>query len=250
MKPYLSPDRPHILAHRGLAEPAGLDENTITAFEAALIQGATHIETDVQVTADGVAVLFHDRDLARTGARTECIEDLTLDDLRFVRLKLGGKVPSLADALLALPDARFNIDIKTNKGCVAAAKAINENRAWDRVLVASFSSSRVRRTASLLDQSSCLSPGASTVAALYLCYLLKARWLAKWLAHGFDILQVPVSSGPMRFATRRFIDFAHSLGLLIHFWTVNSPEQMLELLDLGADGLVTDRTDIAKVSLT
>lgn len=249
MKPYLSPDRPHVLAHRGLADPAGHDENTIPAFQAALKAGATHIETDVQVTADGVAVLFHDRDLARTGARAERVDELTIQELKTLRLKQGGTVPTLVEALEALPSARFNIDIKSNAGCKAAAQAINATRAWDRVLIASFSSLRVRRTASLFDQPVCLSPGASTIAALYFLHLFSARPLARALTRGFAVLQVPVSSGAMRFATRSFIAFAHSVGLMIHFWTINTPAQMRELLALGADGIVTDRSDIAAAEL-
>ena len=249
MKPYLSPELPHVLAHRGLATARDCDENTIGAFRAALAAGATHVETDVQVTSDGVAVLFHDADLARTAERSGRIEDLRLDELKAVKLAKGGHVPTLAETLVALPSARFNIDIKTNEGCVAAAQAINACRAWDRVLIASFSSSRVRRTASLLDQPCCLSPGVSTIAALYLTYLLRLRPIAKWLCRGFDVLQVPVRSGFMRFATRGFIDFTHSLGLLIHFWTINSPAQMRDLIALGADGLVTDRADTAASEL-
>lgn len=249
MKPYLSPARPHVLAHRGLTLGGKLDENTLDAFRAALAAGATHLETDVQVTSDGIAVLFHDDDLMRVGGQNVRIDSISSEQLQQLRLTRGGQVPTLAQALKAFPDANFNIDIKTKDGCLAAASVINELKAWDRVLVASFSSRRLRLTASALERSAAHSPGALGLLWLYLTFLLRSRRLAMCVARKFDVLQVPVRSGFLNFGQQEFTDFVHGLGLLIHFWTINSPEVMVELVALGADGVVTDAADLAVATL-
>ena len=249
MKPYLSPARPHILAHRGLTRSGMLDENTLDAFRAALAAGATHLETDVQVTRDGVAVLFHDEDLLRVGGKSARIGSLTAEQLGEIRLLNGGRVPTLAEALEALPDARFNLDIKTEGGCLAAATVINDLKAWDRVLVASFSGGRRRRTASALEKPTTYSPDALALVGLYVAFLLRFGALGRRLARRFDVLQVPVRSVFLNFAQKGFIDFVHRCGLMIHFWTINSPEQMRELVALGADGVVTDVADLAATTL-
>ena len=249
MKPYLSPVRPHVLAHRGLTLGGTLDENTIEAFRAALAAGATHLETDVQVTLDGVAVLFHDDDLNRVGGQSVRIGSLSLEQLNQVRLGQGGRVPTLSEALKAFPEARFNIDIKTEGGCLAAASVINELKAWDRVLVASFSGRRQRRTASALERPTAHSPGALDLVWLYLTYLLRSASLGRLFARRFDVVQVPVRTAFMKFGQKSFIEFVHRLGLLIHFWTINSPDEMLELVAIGADGVVTDAADVAVATI-
>lgn len=249
MKPYLSPARPHVLAHRGLTLGGKLDENTLEAFRAALAAGATHLETDVQVTGDGIAVLFHDDDLSRVGGQNARIDSLTALELGAIRLEHGGQVPTLAEALKAFPDAKFNLDIKTESGCLAAATAINEFKAWDRVLVASFSGRRQRRTASLLEKPTVHSPGAVGLLWLYGAFLLRSKRLGRLLTRRFDVLQVPVRSGFLNFGQKRFIEYVHRIGLSIHFWTINSPDQMRALAAHDADGVVTDVADLAVATL-
>ena len=111
--PYLSPARPHILAHRGLAS-AGVAENTLEAFRAAINLGATHLETDIQVTMDGVPVLFHDEDLVRVAGLPRKISQLSSAELNAVELISGGRIPTLRAALENLPEARFNLDLKVS----------------------------------------------------------------------------------------------------------------------------------------
>ena len=139
--------------------------------------------------------------------------------------------------------------IAIEAGCLAAAKVINELEAWDRVLVASFSGRRQRRTASLLTKATAHSPGALGSAGIYIAFLLGWNGLGRLLARRFDAMQLPVRSLFMNFGSKPFIEFAHQIGLMIHFWTINSPEQMKQLVSLGADGVVTDRADLAVATL-
>lgn len=249
MKAYLSPARPHVLAHRGFTQGGQLDENTIEAFGAALAAGATHLETDVRVTRDQVAVLFHDETLERVAGLTTSIGELTVEELAKIRLSHGGHIPTLEEALSQFPSARFNLDIKSEDGCLVAAEAINRTASWERVLVASFSTKRVRRTASLLKEPASYSPGIGVVLAVYGCSLAGLRSLARRIARDFVVLQLPTRAKFVKFASRRFLSFAHSLGLFVHFWTVNSPEEMRQLVTLGADGIVTDKADLATATL-
>ena len=91
--PYFSPSGIHVFAHRGLCL-AGIQENSLSSFEAAISAGATHIETDVQATSDGVAVLFHDDDLERIAGVKRDISQLSLAELRELNAATG-LIPTL-----------------------------------------------------------------------------------------------------------------------------------------------------------
>lgn len=250
---YLSsagrPGIARVLAHRGLADADSgpiADENTLSAFKKALAAGADYVESDIQVTKDGVAVLFHDDDLARVAALPQKIADLTWDQLQLVKLPLGGQIPSLEQALSELPAARFNLDFKVSGAIGPAAAVINRLAAADRILAASFSESRRKRAVGLLVGNVAESAGSLRVIGLFLTHALKLGPIFRLLASSVDVLQIPTRASFMQFATAGFIQRAHSAGLEVHYWTINDPAQMRELILLGADGLVTDRADLAR----
>ena len=111
--------RPRIFTHRGLTFQGNTqvaDENTLTAFELALEAGADYLESDIQVTKDLVPVLFNDQDLKRLLGKKTLIADLTLAELKAVRLPFQGQIPTLSEALSKFPNAKFNLDIKTPHG--------------------------------------------------------------------------------------------------------------------------------------
>lgn len=234
-----------ILAHRGLLTEHSPHENTIAAFEAALAAGADIIETDVRATSDGIALVFHDPDLSRfTGEKTRIDRHphaLLEDRLAAV----GVQLHSLEEVLLAFPTARFNIDVKDIRAASAVAEVINRNSAANRVLITSFR--KRRRIAALRSISNSVQSSASATELLAI-YLLIKLGLGRHLRVFFGsltALQIPRSSGPLRFDTIRFIRAVQEAGLQVHYWTINSSEEMRELLDLGANGLVTDRCDLA-----
>ena len=250
---YLSPaGRPgiaRVLAHRGLAESDSgpiADENTIAAFKNALAAGADYIESDIQVTKDGVAVLFHDDDLARVASLPQKIADLTWDELQLVKMPLGSAIPSLEQALTELPTARFNLDFKVAGAIAPAAEVINRLGAAPRVLAASFAEGRRKQAVRLIQGSIAESASSLRMIGLYLTHVLRLSRCFGRLASKVDVLQIPTRASFMQFATPGFIGRAHSAGLEVHFWTINDPEQMRELILLGADGLVTDRADLAR----
>ena len=248
---YLSPVGKRLLAHRGLA----LDhhENSIAAFRAALAAGATHLETDVQLTRDGVPVLWHDKDVNRSLGTRVKVSELDWSQLRQLGLAAGLRVARLEDALEQLSDARFNIDLKTEAALGPAIAAIRAADARDRVLLTSFSDARRRRAAVALPGVA-TSIGSAALIRILSGSLYRGRgrsWRSSWRAAlaGACAVQVPRSQYGIRVVTGSFIAAAHELGVEVHVWTINDPSEMRELWALGVDGIVTDRTDLAVHSL-
>lgn len=242
--PYFSGPSPRVLAHRGLSQHrSGIDENSLLAFQEAIEHGATHIESDVHATKDGVAVLFHDSDLRRVAGLDVPIAKLSYRELTEVRLIHGGKIPSL-DEVLGL-QVKLNLDIKASGAIMPTVRAIEENQAHDRVLVSSFSSSRRRKALRLLSKPVATSASMREVILAWASSSLGGVGFGL-VAQGLDAFQVPPAQGPIRFASSRFISLAKQHGIEVHFWTVNDPEQMRELLALGADGIVSDRIDLMR----
>jgi glycerophosphoryl diester phosphodiesterase len=232
-----------VLAHRGLALDA--PENTLLAFEKALDVGVTHLETDVHASADGVAMISHDPDLTRLAGRRTRVAQHTAAELRGMDLGYGQGFCSLADALDAFPGARFNIDIKSADAIAPTVAAIRDAHAVDRVLIGSFSAARrlavVRQLPGVATSVS--ARGALTAVAA----MRSPGGLAtvRRVLRDVHAVQLPLSMLRMSTMTPRTIAAFHASGVEVHAWTINDVPTMTRLLDLGVDGLVTDRADLA-----
>ncbi len=253
--PYFTKTRhPRVLAHRGLVtaegEDSGIWENTAAAFAAAHAAGAEYIETDCQVTADGDVVLFHDANLVRLADDRRGVHEVRTRELRALFADHGGLL-TVAEALSSFPEVRFNIDVKT----AAAVDPIGPILVEDthRVLLTSFSD-RNRRAAlaSVLRAGAALRPatsgGSATIAslrALSSLHLSPARIL-----RDIDALQIPERHRALQVLTPALLRAAHRHGVEVHVWTVNDPEDMRRLIALGADGIVSDRADLALRTLS
>ncbi|RDV44731.1 glycerophosphodiester phosphodiesterase [Leifsonia sp. ku-ls] len=238
---FLAGRPPRVIAHRGLALDA--PENTLLAFLRALSAGATHLETDIHVSTDGVAVIAHDPSLARVAGRDVQVSQLTMPELRRVELGHGQGFCSLAEALDAFPEARFNIDVKDLRAAAPAVDAIRAARAEDRVLITSFASDRRRAVADAFPGIASSPAVPEFVPALLGAKLGVARLVRRAL-RGFVAVQVPERRGPVRVVTGRTVERFHAAGVEVHVWTVTEPHEMTRLLDLGVDGIVTDRCDL------
>jgi glycerophosphoryl diester phosphodiesterase len=230
-----------VLAHRGLA--LTVPENTLAAFQAAVDVGAEYIETDVHATADGVAVLAHDPELVVDGVAHQ-VRNLTLDQLRQLDLGGGHRVPTLAGALVAFGEVRFNIDVKSELAAGPAAHAIRAEGAADRVLLTSFDESRRSRALSGLD--GVMSSASSRLfSRALLGSALGVPSLVRRSLSGVPVVQIPERHKNIQLVTRRTVQTLHRAGVEVHVWTVNEPADMERLLELGVDGLITDRVDLA-----
>ena len=220
------------IAHRGGNTEAA--ENTMAAFAAAVALGYTHFETDVHATADGVLVAFHDEDLERMTGLPGGIASRRWADLAALELPGGEHIPTLDEVLDGFPDRFLNVDPKADGAVVPLAEAIERHGAIDRVCVGSFSDRRTGRLRRRLGPCLCTSPGPAGVARV----LAAARGLRVGrLPYG--CLQIPPRLGPIRL-TSSLVRSVHRLGLRVHVWTINDRTEMLRLLDLGVDGIMTD----------
>ncbi len=236
-------------AHRGGARHPDLIglENTLTAFRHATALGYRYLETDVHVTCDGVLIAFHDAVLDRVSDLRGAIDQLTHDEVGKALIAGREHVPTLAELFDALPDARFNIDLKSAGAAAALVDFLDARQEPDRVLVGSFSRSRLNSFRRLSAGRIPTSAHPWEVAAFR---LLPSARLARWLTHGrVQALQVPYKRGRFVVVTRGLVRRAHAAGIHVHVWTVDDPGEMRELLDRGVDGLVTDRTDLLKAVL-
>jgi len=224
--------------------PVDAPENTLLAFAKAIAVGVTHIETDVHVSADGVAMISHDPDLRRLTGRRATIDHLTAQELRRIDLGHGQTYCTLAEALDGFADVRFNIDIKVGAAAEPAARAILAANAVDRVLIGSFSQQRRLTAVRMLPGVATSVSARGAVAAVAAARSGSLRPLRRIL-RDVQAVQLPETVLRMRTFTPRTIRAFHAAGVEVHAWTINDPVVMNQLLDVGVDGLISDRADHA-----
>ncbi|PXY22470.1 glycerophosphodiester phosphodiesterase [Prauserella muralis] len=243
--PYLATPLPRAFAHRGwhVGDLAGL-ENSLPAFRRAVAEGYHYVETDVHATSDGVVVVHHDALLDRTTDGTGPIARQTWSAVR--RAKVGGTAPisRLEDVLEELPDAFFNVDVKAGDAVEPFLRVLRRTDAFHRVAAAAFSDARLARLRKLGGGRLITSLGPRSVAVLW------ANGWVPFLRLGFlsrgAMAQVPVTQGPMTIVDKGFLRSARKAGVEVHTWTINDQDEMRALLDLGVQGIVTDRPDLLR----
>ena len=250
-RPYLAAT-PIALAHRGgaLYEPNTGLENTMTAFRHAVALGYTHIETDVHATRDGRLVAFHDDHLDRVSDMQGRIRQLDWDQVRWARVGHGEHVPLLTEVIDTFPGIKLNIDLKAPRTADLLWELVEQRGLQDAVCVGSF----YQREISAFRK---VSAGRVATAASHAGTVLMRfgpRALSRLLRTPADVFQVPpthvLGGREVTVVTRKLIDAAHQFGKQVHVWTVDEAEEMHRLLDLGVDGLVSDRIDVLKEVLT
>ncbi|MEV0304513.1 glycerophosphodiester phosphodiesterase [Streptomyces prasinus] len=235
--PYLDHPGPIAFAHRGGAAD-GL-ENTVRQFRCAVEAGYRYIETDVHVTRDGRLVAFHDATLDRVTDGAGRIADLPWQDVEQARVAGREPVPLFEELLTVFPGVRWNVDVKAEPALLPFLELIERADAWDRVCLGSFSEARVVRAQRLAGPRLATSYGTRGVLNLRL-----RSWGVPVTVRGSAVAaQVPEVQSGVPVVDRRFVRTAHARGLRVHVWTVNEPERMHRLLDLGVDGIMTDHID-------
>ncbi len=237
-------DGPLVVAHRG---GAGLrPENTLAAFARSLSLGVLWLESDVRASADGVAVLHHDRTLARLFGLEVAVADLTWDQLRGLRTRDGDRLVRPVDLLGTFPQARFAVDVKEAAALPGLLADVRRTRSAARVCLAGAPDRLLAAAASA-------EPGLTTAlgwrslvalvgsARLGLPVRARARVPshARW-AHVPDRLR---GTGVL---TAGVVARAAGLGLGVMAWTVDDPGRAWDLLDLGVRGIITDRPDVVR----
>lgn len=206
------------------------------AFRAAVALGYRYLETDVQATADGVLAAFHDDDLARTCGRPGRISELPWSEVRRARVAGREPIPLLTDLLEAFPDTMVNIDCKSDASVAPLVDLLRHTNSLHRVCLGTFSHPRMVRLRKQLGPGVCTSMSPVEVA----------QWLVGRLPRAPHAAQVPPSRGRLRVVHPRALRRAARRGVAVHVWTIDDPAEMHHLLDLGVDGIMTDRPAVLK----
>lgn len=237
-----------LYAHRGAS--AERPENTLPAFDRAVSIGVDALELDVQLTRDGHLIVSHDDNAQRMcGARAVWRELDLVDTQRFDAgwgflgadgtrpfAGQGIRVPAFEEIVATWPSVHLNVDLKGNPAAVPKMlELLRRMKAEERVTLASFQTTiaiDARRRG--YGGETALSQGE--VATLFAMPAL----LWRQLPFTGTAAQIPTHQGPLRFDRAPFIAKCHSLGLRVDFWTIDDPAEAARLLELGADGIMTN----------
>ncbi|RMG72201.1 MAG: glycerophosphodiester phosphodiesterase [Bacteroidetes bacterium] len=250
--------RPWVIGHGGAKDLA--PENTLLAFDTAYAIGVDMLEMDVCMTADEVLVTHHDETIDRMSDGSGRVIELTYADLLAFNFGedfrdlngdqpyAGGYVPipTLEQVLSRYPDVSFNVELK-NQGENGRRAA---ERLWaliqrlgleDRILVASFHDEVLAHFRDISGYKVPTSSAESETEDLVFSGLSAHEYLVRPRAVA---LQLPTESAGIPLGTTRVVRSAHRRNMAIHYWTINDPDEMRRLIQLGADGLITDRPDL------
>ena len=253
--PYFQDDGVLVMAHRGGRRL--WPENTLYAFERAVDLGVDVLEMDLHTTADGAIVVIHDDTVDRTTDGTGPVQSFTLNALQaldagyqwtsdegetYPYRGMEIQIPTLGEVFRAFPDMSMNIEIKQVAPSITqtVCREIVDHDMEDLVLVASFDTETIRSFRGHCPQV------ASTTGEdeVRLLYGLSLAHLAGFYKSPAEAAQVPEYSGETHVVTPRFIQAAHRRNMDVHVWTVNDPGDMARFLEMGVDGLITDRPDL------
>ncbi len=258
--PYHTPDdRVLVIAHRGggYLRP----ENTLLAFQHAARLGVDVLEMDVRSTADNVLVVIHDETVDRTTNGTGDVRDYTFAELQRLDAAYhwvpvaddGGAamdypyrdqdvtIPTLEDVLTAFPQMVLSIEIKQVAPSIARplCDLLRRRAMLDRVVVGA-SHGRTLADFRRVCPDAYTAGTASELRALLLAALNDLLTPDRLPVSVFHVAQTYYG---VPLVTSRVVSLAHSAGVRLYVWTVNTPDEMQRLVDLGVDGIITDRPD-------
>ena len=251
---FFDQSRPQIFAHRGGCALG--PENTLTAFDLGLAAGADGLELDVHLSSDGIVVVCHDDTLDRTTRGTGPVRALTAAQLAQVDAgwrfadgnggypfrEKGVGVPTLREVLRRYPGIPIVVEMKEDSAAMgqAVADEVKAAGAEDRVCAAGYGQRAIDAVRAAVPRMTTSASHSEVRLAVY-------RSLAGWPVRRapYQAYQVPEWAGVIPVASRRFIRHAHGAGLRVQIWTVDEEADMRRLLAWGADGLISNRPDVA-----
>jgi glycerophosphoryl diester phosphodiesterase len=254
--------KPLIFAHQGgeLLAPT----NTMAAFAVAdAIGGVDFLDIDVHMTRDGHLVGIHDSTVDRTTNGHGRVDSYRLADLqkldagyRFQDLQgeysyrgKGVRIPTLEEVFRAYA-GKYYLHFEVKDAYPKDGQSQIEEKLWKlisdysmekKVIVSSFQQSIVRRFNQLAQGQVVIGAGRSEVIGFVLAHTSRLPLLYRRYSH---VLEIPLSSKGISLKKRSLIEKAHRLGLEVYYWTIDDVPTMKELIELGADGLFTNRPDL------
>ena len=243
--PFLDNPGPIAFAHRGGTE--GHPDNTMAAFSSAVDLGYRYLETDVHATADGVLVAFHDDRLDGLTDRRGSIGELAWSDVREAKVAGIEPIVAFADLLSTFPAARINVDPKHDAAVPALVRIMRDPAVAERLCIGSFSDRRVAEIRDTLGSAACTALAPWEVAALRVGAWGLRPFLERLRNRPGRCVQVSTrGKGGLPLVDPGMLAAAHELRLPVHVWTINDAEEMARLLDLGVDGIFSDRPTLLR----
>lgn len=245
------PKRTLVFAHRGGG--GQFPENTVYAFEKSAALGVDILEMDVHETSDGAMVVLHDSKVDRTTDGSGEVRTMSLDEVRkldaaykfttdqgatFPMRGQGIKIPTLQEVFDALPDKRFNIEMKPESETLPGAlcSLVRERSLATRVIVASGSRTNLERFRSACPEVA--TSGSFSEVTKFVVY--EKSGVGESYSPPFDAIQTPARIRSLDLVTPEYLAAAHKLNVEVHVWIINDPDEMKRLIDLGVDGIMTD----------
>ncbi len=257
-KLIIEKDQPLVIAHRG-----GKDlwpENTIPAFDSAIAIGADMLEMDVVLTKDSIPVVIHDDSIDRVSNGKGKVRDFYLKDLskydfshHFKNYK--GKnpysnaiisIPTLEEVLQRYRGVPKSIEIKdTGKRGRTSARSIKDFHdkylCGDLVVISSFDDATIKYFRKIM-QGKLYTTAATKESGKFSVFSM--LFLDPLIYPRYEAYHLPFEYKNFNLGRKRIVKAAHRSNTAMHYWTINDSVRMIELLDIGADGIITDRPDI------
>lgn len=226
--------RPRIWAHRGAS--GRVTENTLEAFDAARADGADGVEFDVHPCKSGEIVVFHDHDLARLAGRPDKIRDLTWTELRTIRVTGGYRIPLLEEALEATTGLELDVEIKSPRFGAAGwhlaaevARILERCAAVERSMVSCFDPLPLVQLHGHLPE----------VALAFLFHAGEPWPVRRALGAGL-LLGASLLHPEAVLCTADQVRAWRAAGHAVNAWTVDEPDELLRLAEVGVDGVFTN----------
>jgi glycerophosphoryl diester phosphodiesterase len=258
--PFFQTDRPLVIAHQGgeLLAPS----NTMTAFQQSVDLGVDVLEFDIHITKDGHLVTIHDPTVERTTNGKGYVHDFTLSDIQKLdagyhfedlngELSYRGKgayIPSLEEVFKTFPEMRMVIEIKDDnpKDRIEEISQklwslIQQYNKEEQVIVASFDQEIIDKFDKISDGNVALSAGEAEIKKFI---ILKKLFLANLYKPNADAFQLPTEESIFNLASPGIIKEAERRNVNIQYWTIDDKETMVQLLEDGANGIITNRPDL------
>lgn len=248
------PPRPWVIAHQG---GDGLwPSNTLFAMEQATEMGVDVLEMDIHSSADGVIVVMHDETVNRTTNGSGRINEMTLAELKeldagfnwsnddgqtFPYRGQGITVPTLEEIFVQFPDYWMVIEIKQTEPSIAGlfCQLIREHNMEEKVLVGSFNQDALNEFREFCPEIA-TSAGESEVITFF---VLSKLFLENIYTPEALALQIPETRNGLTVLTKRFISAAKNRDMEVQVWTIDEQEDQKRILEMGVDGIITDRPD-------
>ena len=248
---------PLVIAHADTSGTSSWPGDTMVFLENVAALGVDVLEMNVNMTKDGVIVLNHDVTVDDTTDGTGLISDMTLEQVQtldagydwtpeggstFDFRGQGLAIPTLKEVFQRFPDYPMIVEIKQESPSMAQplCDLIRQYGMENKVIVPSFSDVAMGEFRAACPEVATAASSGEVRQFVYLSF----AFLSNPTVPPYSAMQVPIESSGITVITPGFVANAHRRGLQIHAWTINDPDEMQMLIEMGVDGIMTDRPDI------